>query len=102
MKAKQKKELFENQVRFNWGYHDAAQAVREGWDNRESNFGFCCVGPLANLSSVSDILKRHFDSAYAQGWQAGYNDAKDGMYEARGRNSREAWETAKRLGLVND
>lgn len=97
-RAAKKKEKFENRVRFNWGYHDAAHAVRQGWANPERNFGF---GPaLAGLESVADILARHHDKVYAQGWQAGYIDAKDGMYEARGQNSEEAWNMAKKLGLV--
>jgi hypothetical protein len=95
-----KAEKFENRVRFNWGYHDAAQAVREGWDCPEKNFGFAIGGTMGAITSIRDVLVKHFDKTYAQGWQAGYHDAQDGIYEARGRNSEEAWQLALRMGLV--
>jgi len=101
-KAKQTAPKFENRVRFNWGYHDAALAVERGWACPERNFGFAVGGPMDGLASVADILARHFDRVYAQGWQAGYEDARDGMYEARGQNGEEAWEVAVRLGLVSE
>lgn len=101
MKTKKSKtEKFENRVRFNWGYHDAALAVEQGWANEERNFGF---GPaFGKLTCIADILERHHDPIYAQGWQHGYMDKQDGMYEARGRSSEEAWNTALKMGLVTE
>lgn len=90
---------FENRIRFNWGYHDAAQAVQEGWDNTEKNFGFAVGGPLAGLSSPEEVIRRHFDPPYAQGWIAGYNDAKKGTYT---RNSETAWVHALSQGKVSE
>jgi len=98
MKKKANAEKFENRVRFNWGYHDAAQAVRQGWDNPAHNFGFAQHGPLAGLTGLKDLLARHFDRTYAQGWQAGYHDAMDGTYA---NDSSEAWNVALSLGLVS-
>lgn len=82
--------LFEKQVRFNHGYHDAAQAVREGWDNENHNYGF---GSALSIKCPEHVLLRHFDATYAQGWFAGYCDAKDG----KNTNSSElAWQQALR------
>ena len=91
---------FENRVRFNWGYHDAAQAVREGWANPEHNFGFARQGVMASLTCVADVLAKHFDSDYAQGWQQGLFDAQDGTYEANGKSSEMAWRLMIKAGLV--
>lgn len=93
---------FENRVRFNWGYHDAANAVKNGWATTQRNFGFCNYGSLAGLKDIADILTRHHDKAYAQGWQAGYYDAEDGMYEERGCLSDAAWDAAIKMGLVQE
>lgn len=90
---------FSNRVQFNWGYHDAAQAVREGWAIPERNFGFANVGALANLTSVTDVVIRHPNRVYVQGWQHGYQDAKDGFYEG---NSEQAWGRALTLGQVTE
>lgn len=79
---------FEPRIRFNWGYHDAAHVVEHELDNAMDNFGF---GPALRITSSYDVVTRHFDHAYAIGWQAGYQDAKDGYYVANGRNSENAW-----------
>jgi len=98
-KTKKTAEKFSNRVRFNWGFHDAAFAVRNGVANAENNFGFAQGGPLAGLTCPQDVLRKHFDRAYAQGWQGGYNAASDGTYE---NDSEPAWNAAKFLGLVSD
>lgn len=75
MKTKSRKNVtpkFDNQTRFNWGFHDATLAVEQGWAIPENNFGFAHHGPLAGLRSTLDILARHFDRTYAEGWMAGY------------------------------
>jgi hypothetical protein len=99
MTKNQKAPKFENRVRFNWGYHDAAQAVREGWNTAEMNFGFARGGVL-KITCVKDVLEQHFDREYAQGWQQGYFDSEDGMYDANGQNSEAAWQRCKVAGLV--
>ena len=83
---------FDNQTRFNWGFHDAAQAVAQGWDTAENNFGFCHHGPLAGLKTPQDIPARHFDAAYGRGWFIGYCTAKQG---ASTESSESAWNAVK-------
>ena len=80
-----KSNRFDDCTRFNWGYHDAAQAVREGWAVPTRNFGF---GPTVKVNSPEDVLKTHHDKSYAEGWIRGYRDAKDGKYSD---SSEEAW-----------
>ena len=80
------KDQFEDRVRFNWGYHDAALAVEQHWDTWDRNFGF---GPCIKVSCPADVLLHHFDRAFAHGWTLGYRDAKDGTYQG---NSSAAWE----------
>ncbi len=78
--------LFDDRVRFNWGYHDAAQAVREGWDSPERNYGF---GSFLVLRTPQHVLERHPSPIYAAGWMAGYADAKAGRNTT---SSDPAWE----------
>ncbi len=78
---------FSNQVHFNWGYHDAAHSLTEGWANPEHFWGFAkALGE--RITTPEDILKVHFDRYYAQGWLAGLRDAKAGSYTG---NSLAAW-----------
>lgn len=87
---------FENRVRFNWGYHDAANAVKCGWNTAEKNFGF---GSSLKITCVADVLEQHFGSSYAQGWQQGYFDAEDGTYD---NSSEAAWLLCKSAGTVSE
>ncbi len=90
--TKPKASKFDNEVRFNWGYHDAALAVRMAWDNAENNFGFCHHGPLAGLQTPEEVPQKHFDRAYARGWFVGYCTAKQGNNTE---SSAAAWESVK-------
>lgn len=83
---------FDNQTRFNWGFHDAALAVEQGWDCKGNNFGFSHHGPLAGLSSPEDVIGKHFDAAYARGWFIGYCTAKQGESTE---SSEKAWNDVK-------
>jgi len=73
---KRRTEKFEDRIRFNWGYHDAVQAVRNDWDKPERNFGFGSA--IADLTNPEKVLANHPDGVYAHGWVAGYYDAKGG------------------------
>lgn len=87
---------FANRVRFNWGFHDAALAVRCEWDNADRNFGFA-KGFLDNIQGASDVLAKHPDSSYARGWFYGYHEAKEGkMCDS----SEPAWNDALSAGQV--
>lgn len=87
---------FENRTRFNWGYHDAAQAVKQGWCNVANNYGF---GPAIKIETASDVLIRHTDKEYAEGWYSGYCDAISGEYA---NDSTKAWNAAMLLGKVSE
>lgn len=84
---------FEDRTRFNWGYHDAAAAVRNGY----RNCGFAVGGTLGNVTGPEDVLRRHSDRAYALGWQQGFFDATDGFYEG---DSSAAWDRCVVTGEV--
>jgi len=71
--------------RFNWGYHDAASVHRRGL-GADRNFGF---GPKLTIRVPEDVLRQHYDAAYAEGWVRGYADAEAGRYEG---NSGHAWD----------
>lgn len=75
---------FEARVRFNWGFHDAAQVVRENWQSR--NFGF---GPGLKVKKPEDVLEQHEDSHYAHGWIRGYYEALGGISKCE--SSESAW-----------
>lgn len=94
-KAKKTPPKFEDRVRFNWGYHDAAQAFREGW-GVEKNFGF---GPAIRILLPVDVLSQHPDGVYAEGWIRGYCDARDGKDTT---SSESAWEEAEANGDVGN
>lgn len=95
-KTSKSRDQFSNRVRYNWGYHDAAQAVRRGWDCIKENFGFATYGILANITPDT-LLTRHHDTNYAQGWLAGLADARSGRYTG---NSEAAWTKDLASGLV--
>lgn len=81
---------FPNQVRFNWGYHDAAHSLRQGWMTPGHFWGFAKeLGQ--RMSRPEDILSVHFDAFYAKGWLMGLRDAEAGRYTG---NSAEAWKLA--------
>jgi len=88
---------FENRVRFNWGYHDAANALKNGWGTPERNFGFSVS--MGVINGPEDVLKYHFDKAYAQGWAKGYADYQSGIYAG---NSQNAWEECLAAGIVSE
>lgn len=90
---------FENRVRFNWGFHDAALAVKEGWDNVENNFGFAHHGPLAGLQNAWDVPAKHFDATYARGWFIGWCTATQGESTE---SSQRAWDSAIAGGMVSE
>ena len=62
-------------IRYNGGYHDGAQAQRNGWRHK--------------LCSDNLLLEKHFDQAYAYGYLAGKKDQAEGIYNE---NSTKAWE----------
>ncbi len=68
MQRKLLSDLDSPRIRFNWGYHDAAMDVREGWKIRD--------------------MSAHFDRNYAAGYVEGVKDAREGAYEG---NSERAW-----------
>jgi len=77
-----------------------------GAENAAVRYGLivtCNLHDVDPQAYLRDVLVRHPDKAYAQGWQAGYNDARDGFYDVeRGGNSQPAWEMAVRAGLVRE
>ena len=77
---------FPPQVWFNCGYHDAANAVKRGY----SSGGFDEKFHKGRTITPEIVLTEHFDRVYAQGWAAGYKDAKEGRYSG---NSAIAWGT---------
>lgn len=92
---------FENRVRFNWGFHQATLAVEQGWAIPENNFGFANHGPMSNLGMASDVVRRHFDKTYAEGWMAGYVAMKTDDTK-RPASSEEAWGEAMADGRVSE
>ena len=90
---------FENRVRFNWGFHDAALAVQKSWDTASRNYGF---GSFISVLAPSDVLANHPDHEYAEGWFAGYCEAKEALYAGNNRpeTSDKAWMEAVAAGKV--
>jgi hypothetical protein len=86
---------FNNRTRFNWGYHDAANGVRHGWAVPERNFGF---GPSFEAATPADVIAKHFDKEYANGWALGFRDAHAGTYA----NSTAAWNEATAAGTATE
>lgn len=96
-KSKYAEPKFENRVRFNWGYHGAASALKNGWGTPRGNFGFSVS--MGVINGPEDVLKCHFDKAYAQGWAKGYADYQSGKYAESSQN---AWEECLAAGLVSE
>jgi hypothetical protein len=76
--------MFEARVHFNWGYHDAVAAHAR----QAVNYGF---GPTLTITTPADVLRQHYDRAYAMGWTYGYNAAVRGEAAS---TSDEAWTEA--------
>lgn len=93
--ATQTTERFSNHIRFNWGYHDAVQCVREGWHKIERTF----PDNPQNHNHPDQVLSRHPDGVYARGWEFGYWDAIGGLVTE---SSEPAWQVAKLLGKVSE
>ena len=96
-KSKHNEPQFENRVRFNWGYHGAACALRNGWGTPKANFGFSVS--MGVINGPEDVLKFHFDKAYAHGWAQGFADYQGGNYEG---NSQKAWDKCLADGIVSE
>ena len=98
-KSKSKsEEQFSPRIRFNWGYHDAAQAVEKGWACAEHYWGFAKqFGEL--IQHPSDVLARHHDRSYAEGWVRGIEDSKAGTYI---NDSEPAWRRYVGEGVVHE
>lgn len=65
---KQSLRQFEEQVRFNWGFHDAARDWQDGRPR-------ALYAAKQSLSAVSP----HFDRAYHNGYEAGLDYSKAGL-----------------------
>ena len=70
--------LDNQRIRFNWGYHDGASDVRNGYRTAEQQALF---------------IEHHFDRAYADGYRAGLTDQAAGKYA---NNSNDAWQSSNR------
>lgn len=66
----------EPRIRFNWGYHDGANDVKNSLINDVRN------------QRIRDV-SRHHDPIYAQGYDYGVDDARDEVYE----DSTAAWKS---------
>lgn len=69
--------VFENRIRFNWGYWDGAAEHKRGQENR--------------------VLAGHYDVTYRTGYLYGYADASKGNV---GETSEAAWVEAVNFGDV--
>jgi len=77
-KRKTQKHMFNDRIRFNWGYHDAASDVAHGRPR--------CTGLFGQQSP--NYVSRQYDAAYYEGYVRGLADARHGAYEG---NSEAAW-----------
>lgn len=84
---------FENRIRFNWGYNDAAFGVERGLD-ASNNYGF---GPALCTTKPEDVIEQHEDKTYARGWLFGYYEAAGG---GTCETSEYAWKSALAFGTV--
>ena len=75
MKKRMYKGTYEPRIRFNWGYHDGASDLKNGWTRLDG-------------ATVSNIEYKHFDKSYSRGYVEGYYDFKEGIYNE---NSTAAW-----------
>lgn len=64
---------FDDQTRYNWGYHDGALAIREG---------FSPVPVARGEKTLEQFLAEHFDQTYADGYRAGQASQTRGTYNA--------------------
>ena len=73
---------FEPRIRFNWGYHDAAQDVLELKIYRN----------LVEKGQQSpQTVSKEFDPYYYEGYKLGSRDANSGAYIWKQTNSEAAW-----------
>lgn len=86
-KTSQSHSLQDPRVKFNGGFHDAAHAVQQGWANREHFWGFARQF-REQCRTPEQVAEIHSDSAYGQGWLAGYRAATQGQHTE---TSSEAW-----------
>lgn len=71
--------LDNQRIRFNWGYHDGASSLRNGYKTSEEAVVF---------------VQHHFDRAYADGFAAGMRDQATGCYT---NDSTAAWTASGRV-----
>lgn len=76
--------LDETRLRFNWGFHDGAQAQRENWTRPDG-------------LTVETIRAGHFDPAYAEGYYLGWHEARSGADTS---SSEPAWQTVRHLPIL--
>ena len=77
--SRKKKELFEDRVRFNWGYHDAWGDARSDRVRQLSSFG---------PQSIR-VVSGEYDRAYYDGYQAGIREFHAGVVYTE--SSEQAW-----------
>jgi hypothetical protein len=92
------KSSFDNQTRFNWGFWHGMVAATE----KQKNFGFWTAGPLAGLTSLQEVLDKHYDPTYARGMVIGFEYAtRVGPDDAKKVSTSELfWKQAVINGLV--
>lgn len=78
-RKRKQKPFFEDRIRFNWGYHDAAHDVMRGL--------YRCTGLYGPQSP--QYVSRQYDAAYYEGYVRGIRDARNGAYA---QNSEPAWQ----------
>lgn len=89
-----KKSNFPDRVRFNWGFHDAAQCVERGWDLEGAAFAKGLSDKMGGAPTTPEkVIQFHPDPAYAYGWRAGYVCAKQ---KGDHKSSQPAWELLKK------
>jgi hypothetical protein len=88
MRKKQKRDQFEDQVRFNWGYHDAE------WDHEH-----CSPRLLSYFGPQSvKMVSQEFDHAYYYGYLVRTRERENiGVYPYTG-NSQRAWDSREEYG----
>lgn len=74
-----KTQLFSDRVRFNWGYHDGASPQA----------GFILANWARNFPADNRAAMRAYDKAWADGFEAGELDLREGCYRG---DSTQAWE----------
>ncbi len=79
---------FGDRVRFNWGYHDGA------WDTKNGRPRCDTLQGPQSLTQVS----REYDAAYYNGYIAGKDHMRDGLYAG---NSENAWRAHRNIPAFN-